>query len=212
MVLRSDEIANESEIERDKRFRSNVGKGIATAASLGTAAIAPGIASKIMPFLNQYVPTALAVKGIDKISPKLGSFLKKGQEMGLNIEEGLDFIKQKLGGEKKSENAKDNRNIIEQYSPELHQFILGEIQNGRSPLEAGAIATLSRKGEEGFKKIIDQIVKDHKTPWSAILETVYGSQKGGQKTPNPTAQGGQSGPGQQALMDILNKINQRLGQ
>lgn len=178
MVLRSDEEANQAEVERDKRFRSNVGKAaVTTATGLGAAAGAGSLASKVMPFLNQYIPSALAVKGINKISPKLGSFLKKGQEMGLNIEEGLNFIKEKFGRENPKEPAKENRNILEQYSPELLQFIKDELDKGTSPLEAGAAAQLVPK----FKKAIKQMEKDHKIPFSAILETTFGQEQGRQE-------------------------------
>ena len=52
----------------------------------------------------------------------------------------------------------------------MHQFIEGEIQKGRSPLEAGALAQLKPE----FKKQIEKLSKDHKSPFSAILQTVYG--------------------------------------
>ncbi len=218
--MRPDEEANRAEIERDQRFRSNVAKGVGTAATLGAGAAT----ARIMPFLSKFIPVDLAMKGLTKVSPKIADFLKRGQSMGLNVEEGIQYIRDSISPkeEKKSpetgKNPKENRNVIEQYSPELHQFILGEMQNGRSPLEAGAIATLGRKGDPDFKPIISKLTKDHKTSWSSILESVYGAQ-GGQKAPNnpnpqqnQQQQPNQPGPGQQALMDILAKINQKLGQ
>jgi len=212
MVLRSDEAANEAEIERDQRFRSNVGKGIGTAAALGGATVSGALASKVLPFLNKYIPQDLAIKGISKVSPRLGDFLKKGQSMGLNVEEGLNFIKDKLP-EQTLEKPKENRNIIQQYSPELHEFLDQEIKKGRNPLEAGAIA----QNDKRFSKIINKLSKDHKTPWSNILQSVYGQgQQAQQSNDSSTVQQQNQqqnpGSGQQALMDILNKINQRLGQ
>lgn len=215
--MRPDEEANRAEIERDQRFRSNVAKGVGTAATLAVG----GATARIMPFLSKFIPADLAMKGLSKVSPKMADFLKKGQAMGLNIEEGLDYIRGSITP-KQPEPPKQNKNIIEQYSPELHEFIMGEIQKGRSPIEAGAIAGLGAKGMPDFRKIISKLTKDHKTPWSAILETVYG-QQGGQKAQaqpqnpqqqqqNPAAQQGQPGPGNQALMAILDKINQKLGQ
>jgi len=227
MVLRSDEQANQAEVERDQRFRGNVSKGIATAASLGTAAVASPLASKIMPFLNEYIPSGLAIKGINKISPKLGSFLKKGQEMGLDVEEGLNFIKDKLSGEGSKEEPKENRNIINQYSPELHQFLKEEISKGRGVLEAGADAERNKD----FKNIISMIKKDHKSPWSAILKTVYGEgltkpqavkefnkhkkkslvEQEAERFEQGYGQQQQPGKGQAALMAILQKIQQARG-
>jgi hypothetical protein len=102
------------------------------------------------------------------------------------------------------------------------------MKKGRSPLQAGALAVQERKNGEGFKKVIDKLVKQHKTDWASILESVYGGAQssapsaqmqpnqppGGQNpaTQQAPQQQRQAGQGQQALMDILSKINQRLGQ
>jgi hypothetical protein len=211
MILRSDEEANQAEVERDRKLRGNIGKGISAASSLATAAIASPLASKVMPFLNQYIPPALAMKGIEKVSPKLGSFLKKGQKMGLDVQEGLDFIKDKFDGEKK-ESPKENRNIIQQYSPELHQFIDQQVKSGRSAIEAGAIAQADKR----FSGIINKLSKDHKTPWSNILESVYG--KGDMAQPNQQQeqqQGQGIDPGVAKILEqgteILNRARQNRG-
>lgn len=207
MILRSDEQANEAEIERDKRLRSGIGKSIAATGSLATASVASPLASKIMPFLNQYIPSALAVKGIERVSPKLGSFLRKGKDMGLDIEEGLNFFKEKFSSDKSNEPAKENRNIIQQYSPELHQFIDQQVKSGRSAIEAGAIAQADKR----FSGIINKLSKDHKTPWSNILESVYGQAQSSNDSATNQQQNQQSGQGQVALMEILKKIQQSRG-
>lgn len=212
MALRPDEKASLEEIERDQRVRgrfSSVGKGTAALGSIalgaGFAKAGGDIASRLMPFFNEYVPVDLAVKGISKISPKIGNFLKKGMDLGLDAQEGLQFVKQKM--------TPPNENIVEKYSPDLHQFILSEIQKGRSPLEAGALATLENSGSKGFKKIIEKITKDHNASWSSILETAYGQQQPNTtQQPSTTTPQRQPGQGEQALMSILEKINQRLGQ
>lgn len=214
MIMRPDEIAGQSEIERDQRFRSNVARGVGTAATTAAGLGSAAAASKILPWLNQYIPAELAMKGLSKVSPKLADFLKRGQSAGLNVEEGIQYLREQLPNpeEKKSpEKAKENRNLIEQYSPELHQFIVTEMKNGRKAMEAGALATLK------FKKEISKITKDHKTPWSAIIQSIYGTQEPQQTAPNQPeqqqkTQTQQGGAGQQALMAILEKINQRLGQ
>ena len=210
MVLRSDEAANQAEIGRDQRFRGNVGKATTAAASLGTAAVAGPLVAKVIPFLNQYIPTELAMKGINKVSPRLGEFLQKGREMGLDVEEGLNFIKEKIGGNSR-EPAKQDKNIIQQESPELHTFIDQEIRNGRKPIEAGAIA----QSDKRFSDVIKKLMKAHKTPWSSIVESIYGAGEMAQPSQQKSQtqqQAGQGGPGQQALMDILGRINQKLGQ
>jgi len=211
--MRPDELANESQIELENRFKGNIKKGIGAAASAGTAAVAGSMASKVLPFLNQYIPFDLAMKGINKVNPKLGSFLKRGQEAGLNVKDGLDFIKANLQASN-AEPAKQSKNIIEQESPELHQFLDQEIRKGRKPIEAGALAQNDKK----YSSVISKLTKAHKTPWSAIIESVFGSGEMGlpQQTSQESAQpqlsnqGSKPGPGQQALMDILAKINEKL--
>lgn len=179
MVLRSDEAASQAEIERDAAFRSNIKKGIATAASIAAPYViphvAPALASRIAPFLNKYIPPSLAIQGINKINPKLGSFLKKGADMGLDVEDGLNFLKDKLFGDKQESSKAENRNIIEQYLPELHQYLDQKIKSGEDVISA-ATQAVYEKGKP-FEKIIRKIEKDHKTPWTALVESIYGGQK-----------------------------------
>jgi hypothetical protein len=169
--LRPDENAAQSEIERagkrNEMFKNVLKKG--TMLGLGGASAA--LATKITPFLSDLIPTDLAVKGISKISPKFGEFLKKGISMGLDPKEGINYIKDNLLNEKKEANPKENKNIIQKYSPELFQYLTDQIQKGRSPIEAGALAEL----QNNFKNIIKKMAEDHKAPFSSILQTVFGA-------------------------------------
>lgn len=237
--MRPDEEANRAEIQRDKKTRSNIAKGVGTAATLAVG----GASARVLPFLSRFIPTDLAMKGLSKVAPKLSDFLKRGQSMGLNVEEGIQYIRDSM--EPKKEPPKEDRNIIEQYSPELHQFIDQQIRGGRKPIEAAAIA----QNDKRFSSVINKLSKDHNTPWSSIIDSVYGmGERAAASNPKQEAlnkwnerqkkqsfleeererfergygnqmaqqgqqsQGGQPGPGQQALMAILNKINQKLGQ
>jgi hypothetical protein len=204
--MRPDEIASEDESERNRRLEGRIAGGFKTAAKIGIGATGLGAASKIAPFLSELIPVDLAMKGINKLAPKVGQFLKKGQEMGLNIKEGLDFLKKNMGG---NEKPPEQKSIISQYSPELNQFIEEHIKKGRQPLEAGALAQLDPK----FMKIIKKMEADHKTPFSSILQATFGGaqQPRQQQQAQPQQQQG-GGPGQQALMAILQKINQGKGQ
>lgn len=205
---RPDEMAARSEIERASSRDRNIKTGLKSAATAGLAGA--GIASKIAPFLSEYLPLDLAIKGISKVSPKLGEFLNKGKALGLNVKDGLDFIKENTG----QKSTQENRNIIEQYSPELNQYIKDHIQKGKNVLEAGARAHMKKE----YRTIIEKMEKDHKTPWSAILQTAYGNEGGGNQqmapsNPQEMAQGQpqQSGQGNQQLMAILQKIQQMRG-
>lgn len=213
--LRSDENASLSEIERAQSRDKTFKKAIKTGATLGTAAIGGGISAKILPLLNSYVPEDLALKGITKLFPELGKNLKKGSSLGLNLRDGLNFIKDQISPKEDSnqEKTKDNRNIIEQYSPDLHQAISQEIKKGRSPIEATNIAAFQDKK---FDSIIKKIIKDHKVPFSSLIQSIYGNGEMGQPSQqmNPQDQGqqqGQVGQGQQALMSILQKLQQSRG-
>jgi hypothetical protein len=225
--------------------------------------------NKILPFLNEYIPEELALKGINKVSPKIGSFLQKGLASGLPIAGGLAFLKDQLQGTKQqkidrtlrpdeqagltrqaqskaetqklkgaaklgiglagglgaglagnalldqmqpqqgapevqqpqqSQQAPDQRNIISQYSDELDSFLNKLIQQGRNPLEAGALAQLHPK----FQKIISKMEQDHKAPFSSILSSIYG--QGQQSQPQSQQPNTQNGNTDSALLAALDKI------
>jgi len=128
----------------------------------------------------------------------------------------------------------EKRNAIQKYSPELHQFLEGEIKSGKAPLHVAGLAKMASKP---FQKIIKQMEKDYKSPWDAIVEAIYGGaeevdqmeakrqealqgfnqKKNLQQRELERLQGayGQQQPppgqGQQALMAIMQQINQKLG-
>ena len=129
------------------------------------------IASRITPFLSPYIAPELAKKGISKIDKGLGKFIDKSEQAGYDFDEIKDFIGQKISGEEPKQ-PEQKKNVIEQYSPELHQFLSEEIKKGRHPLEAGVLAQHDQK----FSGAINKILKDHKTDWQTILQTVYGDQ------------------------------------
>lgn len=199
-TLRPDERASQAEIERSQRLQR-------TAQGIAGTALTIGATSKVLPFLSEMLPMDLAIKGISKVAPGIGNFLKKGMSQGLDVKDGFDFIKQNFM--KDQEKAPDKRNIIEQYDPELFRFMNEGIQKGRAPLQVGAIAEMGGK----FKDSIKKMVRDHKTPWSSIIETVFGSGQLAQQnqTSNTQQSQQQSGQGQQALMNILQKIQQSRG-
>jgi len=189
--------------ERPKRLAQSA-IGIASAA--GAASFAPVLA-RAAPFLSKYIPENLAIKGLSKISPKLGSFIQKSMSDGFDFNQVKDFIGEQINESQQQEPAKQKGNIIEQYSPELHQFISQEIAGGRKPIEAAAIAQHDKR----FSNVISKLSKDHKTPWSSIIESIYGSEQQAlpeqfgnpEQLQNPTSQQQQGGQGQQAIMQAL---------
>lgn len=218
--LRPDEQVRESEIKKSQGRTNEVRSAFETASSFGTGAIGAKAASKIIPLLSKYIPEDLAFKGINKLIPSLGNFLKKGTKEGLSLKSGLEFLREEFTNEKKEKTQPNQKSIIEQYSPELHQFLDQQIKSGRSPLEAGALAQNTKQ----FEKIIKKISEDHKAPWSSILESIFGTgqqapiQSQQQQPPNDQMgqqgqqpQQSQSGQGQQALMAAIQKLQQIRG-
>ncbi len=215
--MRPDEEANRDEIQRDKNFQKNVSSAIGSAAAIGTG----GAAARVIPFLSKFLTPDIAMKGLSKVSPKIADFLQRGQSMGLNVQDGLQYLRDSIEPKQESQQAqsqpaKENRNIIEQYSPNLFQYIKDLISQGNKPVEA-AIKAKKFLTEGESKKAISQIEKDHKTKFEDIVQSIFGNeavnqapQQNVQQQPNP--QDNQAGPGQQALMNILSKINQSLGQ
>ncbi len=194
-MLRPDEMANQAQIDRDQRMRQNVSKGVG--AGIGLASTAIG--ARVAPFLSEYIPTDLAMKGLQKVAPKVADFLRKGQSAGLDIKQGMDFIKSKLSpteepsqeSTQEAKGAEDKRNLIEKHAPELHQFITEQMKKGESYRRAGALARLEGGGKT-FSKTIEKLMKEHKASWEDIIESIYG---GGKQAPS-TAPAAQMQPNQ----------------
>ena len=181
--LRPDEVASQSQIRKNKETDESVKKGVKTAVGVGTALVGGALAGRIAPFLSEFIPSDLAMKGINKVSPKLGSFLQKGMAQGLSIQSGLDFIKEGMGmGEKKQEKAPDQRNIIEQYSPGLFTFLSSMLGKGVPLLKAAQEAAKVSQ----YKEAINKMEKDHKVGFNEILSSIFG---GGQEAEKQPAQG-----------------------
>ena len=52
--------------------------------------------SKIIPFLSRHIPNALAIKGIQKVNPKIGSFITSALGAGYTTDAVLDYIREKF--------------------------------------------------------------------------------------------------------------------
>lgn len=204
--LTPEDIASRSKIHSEREFDRKLNKGVSTALNIGSTALGAGLGAKIAPFLNELIPADLALKGINKLNPKLGSLLKKGMDQGLDLKSGLDYIRNRSGNEKQP--AKTNVNVIQQYSPELHDFIESERSKGRPILEAGALAQVNEK----FKKIIKRLENDHKTPFSALLQSTYGDNNSNtNKVNQPQQQSGGMSPSMQRLSQLMEQGIQMLG-
>lgn len=151
-------------------------KAGATAASL---AVGAPILGKVGSLLNKFVPSGIAAKGLGKLDSRFGQFIDGVIKTGGTQDDALEFIKGKIDQENK---PKENRNIVEQYSPQLHKFMLEEIQGGKTPQKA---AMLARNASTPYGRFIRQMEKDHKVDWTAIVDSVYGKGQTAQQQPQP---------------------------
>jgi len=204
MVLRSDEAANKQEHESYENRRENIKSGIKGVIGAGLSATSIGLSSKILPFLSEYIPMDLAIKGINKVAPQIGSFLMRGKKSGLDLKEGLEFLKDKLSP---TEQPKENRNIIEQYDPELYTYLQQNLKKGIPLLESGQQALKHGR----FKKAIDKMTKEHKAPWASILQTVFAQTEQPQQ-PQKNEQMQQPQQPSANWAQIVNSLKQVLGE
>ncbi len=190
--LRPDELASESEIRKAKTRTGDVRSILETASSFGTAGIGAKAASKILPLINQYIPEDLALKGINKIMPNVGNFLKQGMKQGLSLKSGLDFLKQNLQPQQQDQPQEDP--IIKQAKdfetsyPDIIKALMAKINEGQPPEAAAAIL----KNSAPFSQKIKKIEKDTgKNFIDFILEMMGGNTSSQMQKPNQ----GQSIPG-----------------
>jgi hypothetical protein len=212
-TLRPDELSSLSQIERNKRKDSLIKKGASAVVGTGATLLGAGLASKVMPFLNEFVPLELALKGINKVAPQIGQFLKKGQSMGLNVQQGLQFLKNNLQPNQQTQQANPLQEFETNY-PDIAQALNGYIQQGQSPDAAAAIL----KSSTPFGKKIQDLEKSVGKNFIDYVLELFGnpqqqiSQQPQQAAPQAQQQMQQAQQGQQAgglnpqLMQIMNGI------
>lgn len=216
--------ANEQIIEQGNQPANLARRAAYTGLSAASVLAGGGLASRVLPFLNRYIPENLFKKGLEKADPRLGKFVDTALSGGKSIDEVKDFIKQKIESsepEEKKTTAKSKRNIVEQYDPELHTYIDAKIKKGGNPLVVAAQAMTHGR----FAKVIKKIIKDHKAQWSDIVASIYGTGETAPMQAQPAQQqmqaqagqpqigqpqGGQS-QGSARLMEALAKAQQLLG-
>jgi hypothetical protein len=53
--------------------------------------------SRILPLLNRLIPQGIAMKGLSKLNPRIGSFLTNATAAGYSANEVMDFLRQQTG-------------------------------------------------------------------------------------------------------------------
>lgn len=188
-----------------------------TAASIGAGYAGGALLGRVMPLLSKYVPEDLAIKGLNKIDPRFGKFINTAMSNGTPFEEVKSFIEEKAAEAEQQEQPKEGRNIIQQYSDKLHEQLQNLIKKGMTPAQAVSLVDIYPH----HKQVIEKIEKEHKVPFHSLVQSIYGGgdqalaqqgqqQQQPQQQPQQQSQQ-QSGQGQQALMAILQKIQQTRG-
>lgn len=205
----------EEEIQRQNQLPL---KDINTAFNIGSSLAGASLLAKGLPLVNKLIPQDLSMKGLSKISPILGKFAKKALNEGFSFDDVRDFI---------SENAekKKSKGIFQQLIGDVEISTLPESQRKQLGFLQMAAEELEKKGvgpnDEPFKKLAKK-VKDVLKGKTKVLEAeameqqpIFTTQEDlARHNANYEAQqtSQQAGPGQQALMAILQKIQaQRAG-
>lgn len=87
---------------------------------------------RILPFLSQFIPTALAAKGLGKIDPRLSNFFSSAAAAGYGTDAALGFLRRKLGNPA----AQEEEQRLEQ----------GEGQGTLRPDEAASLQRIRQAG------------------------------------------------------------------
>lgn len=164
------------------RQREAPEKFIKKAGLLGLSIAGGGAAiNRVLPLLSKLIPPALAVKGLSKLDPRFGKFIQGSIDLGHTQEETLDFIRDKV----------ENTPQEEPKAKALKKF--KEHKKKKSLVE---------REEERFLKEygIGSEAQPQQTQQNELVQ---------QMQPQNNQQ--QPGSGQQALMAIMQRINQKLG-
>lgn len=169
--MRPDELAAQKDIERSSNWDKGI-KGVAKTA----AAAGMGVAgSRLLPLLGEFVPMELAMKGINKIAPKVGDFLQRGQKAGLDLRDGFDFIKNQI--EKSSERKEERESKsnpfqnFENEFPRLSEALNKIVEQGQ-PAEAAAAIL---KNASWAKSDINKLEKNVGKNFVDFVKEMFGS-------------------------------------
>lgn len=165
---RSDTRLLEKTLEERERKKGLLKTGAELAGGTALSFAGGAAAAKFLPYLSEFMPIDLAVKGISKYSPKLGKILKNAPKYGFDTEEVLGYLRE--NSMPSGEDQQQEISPIQKYSEKLFSFLKEQIGGGRSPLEAGALAQNMKE----FMQPIQKMQKDLQRNWSDILTEEFG--------------------------------------
>lgn len=132
-----------------------------------TALVGGGLVlKKLTPFLSNLIPSSLAVKGISKINPTMGKFIKGAMDQGASSEEAIEFIKEKV-----QPKSSQSKNIIEEFAPEVHELLVDKVGQGLKPLAVAFQLSQDPK----LKSVIRGLEKKTGKAFSDLVSSIFGS-------------------------------------
>lgn len=194
-ALRPEEKASNKEIEQ-----SHLGKRvIGNAATLGASLVGgSALLSRIVPLLSNLIPANLAAKGLSKVSPGLSKFFKGLTSTGYTINEGLDYLRNKINPEQNESQQNETQ------SPQ---------RDPRDYINENGFPRLNQK--QAKQKNLDEsqvddrdVIMNPKQQKPNLIEEEIKRFEQGYRQPQgqETLQEKQNGQGDAALMAALNKI------
>lgn len=95
--MRLEREAAEAEIEDTKRpLKAAKNALVYGAGGAAATTLVLGRLARAIPFLSKFLPTGLAVKGLSKVAPGFKKMFEKGEEAGLDAEEGVELLREKM--------------------------------------------------------------------------------------------------------------------
>jgi len=114
-MMRPQKQASQKEVEQSYEPKKLLGQ----AASLAGGVAGGSALARFIPLLSNLIPSSLAVKGLSKISPRLGNFFAGITSTGNTIDDGLDYLRKQAG--LKDEEDEDEK-LSQGYQGQLDQL------------------------------------------------------------------------------------------
>lgn len=98
---------------------------------------------RVLPLLNKLVPVGLAVKGLERINPKIKSFFGGAIAAGYSADQAMDFLRENLSGSQMNQPSAGSRPDEQAaFNRRQQEELPGRVAQGVGALGAGAIGGL----------------------------------------------------------------------
>lgn len=113
---------------------------------------------RILPLLNKFVPLGLAVKGLERISPKIKSFLGGATAAGYSANEAMDFLRNQFSGPQMQEPVKGSRpDEKAAFNRRQHEETPQRVAQGVASIGAGALGGLGAAAVTGAGQVAEEL-------------------------------------------------------